>query len=86
MSMNPLLKEHIVARQDKVHEGTKDIFSDDFFQSLDLVTNALDNIQARRYVDSRCVSNKKVLLESGTLGPKGHVQVVIPYKTESYGS
>jgi hypothetical protein len=26
------------------------------------------------------------LLESGTLGPKGHVQVIIPYKTETYGS
>ena len=26
------------------------------------------------------------LLESGTLGPKGHVQVIIPHKTESYGS
>ena len=26
------------------------------------------------------------LLESGTLGPKGHVQVIIPNKTETYGS
>lgn len=29
---------------------------------------------------------KTPLLESGTLGPKGHVQVIVPYKTESYGS
>lgn len=29
---------------------------------------------------------KTPLLESGTLGPKGHVQVILPYKTESYGS
>ena len=26
------------------------------------------------------------MLESGTLGPKGHVQVVVPFKTESYSS
>lgn len=26
------------------------------------------------------------MIESGTLGPKGHVQVVVPGKTESYGS
>jgi len=32
------------------------------------------------------VSAKIPLLESGTLGPKGHVQCIIPFKTESYGS
>lgn len=32
------------------------------------------------------MQNKVPLLESGTLGPKGHVQVIIPYKTETYGS
>ena len=26
------------------------------------------------------------MIDSGTLGPKGHVQVVIPMKTESYSS
>jgi molybdopterin/thiamine biosynthesis adenylyltransferase len=53
---------------------------------LTIVANALDNVQARRYVDQRCVENKIPLLESGTLGPKGHVQVILPYLTESYGS
>jgi len=32
------------------------------------------------------VSNRKALIESGTLGPKGHVQVVVPHLTESYSS
>lgn len=48
---------------------------------MDIVTNALDNVQARQYVDLRCVQNKVALLESGTLSTKGHVQVIIPYKT-----
>jgi ubiquitin-activating enzyme E1 len=50
------------------------------------VCNALDNVQARLYVDQRCIYYQKSLLESGTLGTKGNVQVVVPNVTESYGS
>jgi ubiquitin-activating enzyme E1 len=35
---------------------------------------------------SSCVFYRKPLLESGTLGTKGNVQVVIPHLTESYSS
>ncbi len=58
-----------------VHEGTEHIFSEEFILSLDFVTNALDNIKARNYVDSRCVFFERPLFESGTLGTKGNVQV-----------
>ena len=34
----------------------------------------------------RCVSNQKALMESGTMGTKGHVQVIVPHITESYTS
>ena len=84
--MNPQLQGHLLARLDKVHEGTSNIFTDQFFQDMTIVTNALDNIQARKYIDARCVTARTPLIESGTLGPKGHVQVIIPNKTESYGS
>ena len=83
--MNPDLKGNVIARLDKVHEGSANIFTDKFFEDLIIVTNALDNVQARKYIDLRCVTAKTPLLESGTLGPKGHVQVILPYKTESYG-
>ncbi|KAL4475099.1 hypothetical protein ABPG74_001795 [Tetrahymena malaccensis] len=86
IKMNSKLKNHIVACLDKVCDGTKHIFTEEFFENQDIVANALDNVEARRYVDKRCVSSKTPLLESGTLGPKGHVQVIIPFKTESYGS
>lgn len=36
------------------------------------------------YMDERCVENNKPLLESGTMGTKGHVQVILPEKTETY--
>ena len=86
IQMNPNLKNKIFAKIDKVSEETENIFTDKFISNLNLISNALDNINARRYIDSRCVSNRIPLLESGTLGPKGHVQVIIPFKTESYSS
>ena len=37
-------------------------------------------------LSSRCVTNQRPLLESGTMGAKGHVQVIVPHMTESYTS
>lgn len=84
--MNPQLQGKIMAKQDRVGEDTEHIFNDDFWEKLDGVTNALDNVEARKYVDRRCVYYRKPLLESGTLGTKGNTQVVIPFMTESYSS
>ncbi|KAH3902405.1 probable Ubiquitin-activating enzyme E1 1 [Saccharomycodes ludwigii] len=84
--MNPDLKGKIQTSIEKVGADTENIFDDDFWQNLDFVTNALDNVEARSYVDRRCVFFKKPLLESGTLGTKGNTQVIIPNLTESYSS
>ena len=62
-------------------EETENIFNDKFWESLDFVVNAVDNIRARLYVDSRCVWYGKPLLESGTLGTKANSQMIIPHKT-----
>lgn len=70
----------------KVCPQSETTFNDQFFQDQHLCVNALDNLEARRYMDTRCVTNHKALIESGTLGAKGHVQVIIPYLTESYSS
>jgi ubiquitin-activating enzyme E1 len=64
---------HIVALLEKVCPATSNYFNDHFWAKLNIVTNALDNVEARLYIDSRCVSNGTPLVESGTLGPKGHV-------------
>ncbi|KAJ7283525.1 ubiquitin activating enzyme [Mycena rebaudengoi] len=84
--MNPDLKGKILARQDAVGPATEDVYSEEFFENIDGVTNALDNVKARLYMDQRCVFYNKPLLESGTLGTKGNVQVVVPHVTESYAS
>lgn len=70
---------------EKVGEATENIFTNKFWKGLDCVANALDNIKARKYVDLRCVKNMKPLVESGTLGAKGHIQTIVPFKTETYG-
>lgn len=84
--MNPDLQGKITALKDRVSPETEHIFNEDFWNSLDGITNALDNVEARTYVDRRCVFFHKPLLESGTLGTKGNTQVVLPNLTESYSS
>jgi hypothetical protein len=34
----------------------------------------------------KCLFYHKPMLESGTLGAKGHTQIVAPHKTENYGA
>lgn len=68
-----------------VAQETENLFNDDFWENLDFVVNAVDNIKARLYVDSRCVWYAKPLLESGTLGTKANSQMIIPHKTQCYG-
>ena len=82
--MNPQL--NIASLQNRVCPETEDVFNDSFWEDLDVVINALDNVKARLYVDMRCVYFGKPLLESGTLGPKCNTQVVIPRLTENYGA
>ena len=85
-AMNTDLKGKIVVLKDRVGQDTEHIFNENFWEELDGVTNALDNVDARTYVDRRCVFFRKPLLESGTLGTKGNTQVILPSLTESYSS
>ncbi|KAJ2708175.1 E1 ubiquitin-activating protein [Coemansia sp. IMI 203386] len=84
--MNPDVKGKIVTHQDRVGTDTEAVYNDGFFDEIDAVTNALDNVEARKYMDGRCVFYRKPLLESGTLGTKGNTQVVVPFLTESYSA
>jgi len=84
LKMNPQMK--IQPYSLRVGVETENVFNDGFFEELSGVCNALDNVEARLYMDSRCVFYGKSLLESGTLGTKGNTQVVVPHMTESYAS
>ncbi|KAJ0796013.1 putative ubiquitin/SUMO-activating enzyme E1, THIF-type NAD/FAD binding, ubiquitin-activating enzyme [Helianthus annuus] len=82
--INPRLQ--IEALQNRVGPETENVFDDTFWENLNVVINALDNVNARLYVDQRCVYFQKPLLESGTLGAKCNTQMVIPHLTENYGA
>ena len=84
LKMNPHMC--VEAHTNRVGPDTESVYNDEFFERLDAVCNALDNIDARVYMDRRCVYYHKPLVESGTLGTKGNVQVVVPFVTQSYSS
>ncbi len=56
----------------RVGSDTEQVFNDAFWEGIHFVVNAVDNVKARLYVDSRCVWYEKPLLESGTLGTKAN--------------
>ncbi|MBD3229424.1 MAG: hypothetical protein GF329_14665 [Candidatus Lokiarchaeota archaeon] len=55
--------------------------SQDILISCDYYISALDNISARLFLNQKAIELDKPLLDCGTEGFLGHVQVVIPKKT-----
>ena len=82
--MNPTI--NIEYKLNKVGIDTENIFTSDFYNNINCIINALDNVTARNYMDNQSITYSKPLLESGTLGLKGNVQVILPNLTESYQS
>uniref|UniRef100_A0A7N6AUI7 E1 ubiquitin-activating enzyme n=1 Tax=Anabas testudineus TaxID=64144 RepID=A0A7N6AUI7_ANATE len=81
--MNPQMQ--ITAHQNRLDPDSEGVYDYNFFMGLDGAAAALDNVEARVYLDGLCVKHQKALLEGGTLGSKGHTLVVVPHLTESYG-
>ena len=63
---------NVTALQNRVSPETEDVFNDKYWQGLDVVVNALDNVNARLYVDSRCVYFGVPLLAWGRRGRRAH--------------
>ena len=51
----------------------KDEYNRDWFKQFNIVVNALDNRQARNYVNRMCLAADIPLVESGTAGYLGQV-------------
>lgn len=83
-NMNPDI--NIISHTNRLDQNTSNIYNSKFFEQIDCVLNALDNIPARKFVDNLCVQYGKPLIDSGTLGTQGSIQVIVPNLTESYGS
>lgn len=75
-------------REVKIHAHHADIkdsqFNVDWFQSFSIVFNALDNLSARRHVNRMCLAADVPLIESGTTGLNGQVQVIKKGRSECY--
>jgi ubiquitin-activating enzyme E1 len=85
LRFNPNVRAEV--HTSRVGQNEHDSFGDEFWsERVDVVLNALDNMEARLYMDSQCVAHQKSLIDAGTLGSKGSVQVVVPHQSESYGS
>ncbi|KAH7822572.1 putative SUMO-activating enzyme subunit 2 [Monocercomonoides exilis] len=79
MKINP--NAHIEAYCDNIMSAKFDIT---FFQSFFCILNALDNIDARRHVNTMCVLANRPLIESGTSGVLGQVIPIFPRCSECY--
>lgn len=66
-------------------ETYKTVFRYDHWKTSDILLGALDNHEARLYIDKMAVKFDKPLFESGTQGTKCHTQTILPYKTITYG-
>ena len=82
--MNPEI--HIVDYTLRVGPATENVFNRAFYQKLNAITTALDNVQARNYVDSQCLKYKLPMIEAGTTGTKGNTQTIVPFLTQSYST
>ncbi|XP_052634364.1 ubiquitin-like modifier-activating enzyme 7 [Harpia harpyja] len=81
--MNPSVR--VTAHQNQVGPATEPLYEDDFFRHLDGVVGALDTLEARAYLESRCQRCLTPLLDSGTEGPRGNVLAMVPPLTKPLG-
>lgn len=73
-----------IAYQTRVGQESENFFDENFWNKLDYIINAVDNIEARIYISEQSLIYKKILIDSGTLGTKANSQIMIPHKTIPY--
>ncbi|KAI5951038.1 UBA2 [Candida jiufengensis] len=69
------------------HHGNimdKSQFPLEWWEQFSCIYNALDNIEARKYVNKMCLFLRKPLMECGTEGFQGHVNPIIPYNSSCF--
>ncbi len=67
-----------------VNNESQNIFDEKFWKKQDFIFTAVDNKNARKYIDNQCTKYTKILIDTGTLGTGGSSQVFIPFKTSCY--
>ena len=68
----------------EVCEKNESFFNNQFWKKQDFILMAVDNLEARKYINKQCIINECKFLECGTFGEKASSQLVIPYITQDY--
>ena len=68
----------------KIGIENENIFNEEFWKKQNYIINAVDNVEARTYIQSQSLIYKNILIDSGTLGTVANSQVIIPNKTIKY--
>ncbi len=77
---------NIIQKHNYVNNKSENIYDKEFYENVTCVFGAVDNVESRAYIDSRCVTFKTNYIDCGSDGFMGHVQTVIPKLTDSYNS
>ena len=59
-----------IDRQSRIGPENEHIYDEKFWNDQTCIINAVDNIEARKYIDKQCTFNEKPLIDCGTLGTK----------------
>ncbi|XP_075978519.1 ubiquitin-like activating enzyme 2 [Anticarsia gemmatalis] len=79
LSFNPNV--NIIAHHDSV---INNVFGVSYFKQFDIVMNALDNRVARNHVNRMCLAADVPLIETGTAGYAGQVELIKKNRTQCY--
>ena len=71
-------------RQSKIGPENENIFNEKFWTEQNYIINAVDNVEARRYIDKQSTFYEKCLIDSGTLGTIANMQTIVPHVTQCY--
>ncbi len=64
-----------------INDDSRDIFNDEFIESQNILISAVDNLQARKYLDNLATFFNKIYMNSGTEGTKANSDIYYPNKS-----
>ena len=64
-----------------INEETRNIFDDDFMEKQNVIISAVENVDARKYIDNLYTFYNKILLDSSTEGTKANSDIYYPNKS-----
>ena len=72
------------SQQLMLNDDTEDFFNEDFWLNQNFILNAVDNFEARNYIDKKCCFYSKPYIDTGTLGTIGSCFIFYPFKTQCF--